>query len=198
MPNSRELPSFIAWLDDVSEWLGRSLSWLVLAMMLIQFLIVVLRYVFSYSSIPMQESVMYLHAMVFMLAASYTLHHDGHVRVDIFYRGLSARRKALVDLLGTLFLLLPVMTFVILVSWGYVGKSWRIFEGSPDSGGIHAVFLLKSLILVFAALMVSQGIVEITRSLMVMTGRLPNPDSSPGLNTKNTDKASAEHPEEPR
>lgn len=187
MPDSRELPPFAARLDTLSEWLGRGLSWLVLVMMLIQFLIVVLRYVFSYSSIPMQESVMYLHAMVFMLAAGYTLHHDGHVRVDIFYRAHSPRRKALVDLLGTLFLLLPVMIFVMLVSWGYVGKSWRIFEGSPDSGGIHAVFLLKSLILAFSALMMTQGTVEITRNLMIVTGRLPGPD-----------KTIAEPPEEQR
>jgi TRAP-type mannitol/chloroaromatic compound transport system permease small subunit len=192
MPDSRELPSFAARLDGLSEWIGRGLSWLVLVMMLIQFLIVVLRYAFNFSSVPMQESVMYLHAMVFLLAAGYTLHQDGHVRVDIFYRARSARGKALVDLLGTLLLLLPVMIFVALVSWGYVGKSWRIFEGSPDSGGIPGVFLLKSLILVFAALMILQGVVEVTRNLMTLTGRLPDSDDS------DTDKASAEHPEERR
>ncbi|HSH48032.1 MAG TPA: TRAP transporter small permease subunit [Halomonas sp.] len=181
MPELRELPSFAARLDRLSARLGHGLSWLVLIMMLIQFLIVVLRYAFSVSSVPMQESVMYLHATVFMLAAGYTLHQDGHVRVDIFYRALPARRKALVDLLGTLFLLLPVMVFVLLVSWGYVGKSWRIFEGSPDSGGIPGVFLLKTLILLFAALMILQGAVEITRSLMTLCGRPPTlgPDMTP-------------------
>lgn len=172
MPQSRELPGLIAWLDRASERLGRSLSWLVLAMMLIQFLIVVLRYLFSINSIPMQESVMYMHATVFMLAAAWTLKHDGHVRVDIFYRAMSPRRQALVDLTGTLFLLLPVMTFVILVSLGYVGKSWRILEGSPDSGGIPAVFLLKTLIPLFAGLMILQGLVEATRHFLVLTGRL--------------------------
>lgn len=171
MSDSRELPFFAAKLDNISEWLGRSLSWLVLAMMLIQFLIVVLRYAFSYSSTPMQESVMYLHATVFMLAAGYTLHQDGHVRVDIFYRMRSARGKALTNLLGTLFLLLPVMIFILWFSWGYVDKSWRILERSSDAGGIPGVFLLKSLILVFAALMIMQGVVEMTRSLMILTGR---------------------------
>lgn len=172
MPQSRELPSLLDRLDRLSEWLGRSLSWLVLVMMLIQFLIVVLRYAFSINSIPMQESVMYLHATVFMLAAGYTLRHDGHVRVDIFYRAMTAKRKALVDLLGTLLLLAPVMLFVILVSLGYVGKSWRILEGSPDSGGIPGVFLLKTLIPMFAGLMLLQGLVEAWRNVLVLTGRL--------------------------
>ncbi|SHK87757.1 TRAP transporter small permease subunit [Halomonas caseinilytica] len=179
MSQTSELPRLLARLDHLSEWLGRSLSWLILVMMLIQFLIVVLRYAFSINSIPMQESVMYLHATVFMLAASYTLRHDGHVRVDIFYRGMSARGKALVDLLGTLLLLMPVMIFVILVSLGYVGKSWAIFEGSPDSGGIPGVFLLKTLIPLFAALMLLQGLVEAGRNVLILTGRLSPEDDTP-------------------
>ncbi|SFT51923.1 TRAP transporter small permease subunit [Halomonas saccharevitans] len=173
MAQSRELPGIIAWLDRASERLGNSLSWLILLMMLIQFLIVVLRYAFSVNSIPMQESVMYMHAAVFMLAAAYTLKHDGHVRVDIFYRGMTPKRKALVDLAGTLFLLLPVMGFVILSSLGYVGKSWAILEGSPDSGGIPGVFLLKTLIPLFAGLMILQALVEAVKNVYVMTGRLP-------------------------
>ncbi|MDN3526192.1 TRAP transporter small permease subunit [Halomonas sabkhae] len=179
MSHTRELPGLLARLDGLSEWLGRGLSWLVLAMMLIQFLIVVLRYAFSINSIPMQESVMYLHATLFMLAASYTLRHDGHVRVDIFYRGMSARGKAWVDLLGTLLLLMPVMIFVILVSLGYVGKSWAILEGSPDSGGIPGVFLLKTLIPAFAGLMILQGLVEAGRNVLILTGRIDPDAESP-------------------
>ncbi|MBB3184427.1 TRAP-type mannitol/chloroaromatic compound transport system permease small subunit [Halomonas fontilapidosi] len=178
MAQSRELPGFLAWLDRASEWLGRSLSWLILAMMLVQFLIVVLRYAFSFNSIPMQESVMYMHATVFMLAAAWTLKHDGHVRVDIFYRAMTPKRKALVDLCGTLFLLLPVMVFVILTSMGYVSKSWRIFEGSPDSGGIPGVFLLKTLIPLFAGLMILQALVEASRHFLVLTGRMDPTDNA--------------------
>jgi len=172
MPQSRGLPGPIAALDAFSDRLGKALSWLVLAMMAIQFLIVLLRYAFSVNSIPMQESVMYMHAMVFMLAAAYTLKHDGHVRVDIFYRAMTPRKKALVDLLGTLFLLLPVMLFVIATSLGYVGKSWAIFEGSPDAGGIPGVFLLKTLIPLFAALMLLQALAEACRQWLILTGRL--------------------------
>lgn len=169
---SGELPAVIAKLDRCSELLGRGLSWLVLAMMLVQFLIVVLRYIFNVNSIVMQESVMYMHAVVFMLAASYTLRHDGHVRVDIFYRGMRPKRQALVDLVGTVFLLMPVMVFVILTSLGYVSSSWRIFEGSPDTGGIPGVFLLKTLIPAFAGLMILQGLVEAVRHWWILTGRL--------------------------
>ncbi|WP_240349227.1 TRAP transporter small permease subunit [Halomonas binhaiensis] len=98
--------------------------------------------------------------------------HDGHVRVDIFYRDMSPRKKAWVDLLGTVFLLLPVMIFTIAASLGYVAKSWAIFEGSPDAGGIHGVFLLKTLIPLFAGLMIVQGLVEILRNALIISGRL--------------------------
>lgn len=165
-------PAPLVWIDTITERLGKTLAWLVLVMMLVQFLVVVLRYLFNFNSIPMQESVMYMHAVLFLLAASYTLKHDGHVRVDIFYRGLSPRTQAWVDLLGTLFLLLPFMGFVIAVSLGYVGNSWAILEGSPDNGGIPGVFLLKTLIPAFAVLMIVQGIAEIVRKTLIISGRL--------------------------
>ncbi len=94
-----------------------------------------LRYMFSVNSIFMQELVMYMHASVFMLAAAYTFRHDGHVRVDIFYRGMTPRRQALVNILGILLLLIPVMVFVIASSYGYVANSWRIMETSSVRNG---------------------------------------------------------------
>lgn len=178
MNRASSVPAPLAWIDGVTERLGKLLAWLIIVMMLIQFLIVVLRYIFSFNSIPMQESVMYMHAIVFLLAASYTLKHDGHVRVDIFYRGFSLRGKAWVDLFGTLFLLMPVMVFIFVGSLGYVSKSWAILEGSPDNGGIPGVFLLKTLIPVFAALMVIQGIAEIIRNLLIIAGRVVPPSEN--------------------
>jgi TRAP-type mannitol/chloroaromatic compound transport system permease small subunit len=171
MPADSLARSLVTRIDRLSDRLGRALSWLVLAMLLVEFAIVVLRYLFSINSVAMQETVMYLHATVFLLAAAYALKNDGHVRVDIFYRSMTARKKAWIDLLGTLFLLLPVMGFVIAVSLGYVGKSWAILEASPEPGGIPAVFLLKTLIPVFALLMGLQGVVEIGRSLLIIRGR---------------------------
>lgn len=175
MSQQSQLPPLIGALDRASEWLGRTLSWLIIIMMLIQFVIVLLRYVFSINSTFMQELVMYLHAAVFMLAAGYTFRHDGHVRVDIFYRKMSPRRQALVNLVGIVALLMPVMVFIIATSMGYVSKSWRVFETSPDYGGVPAVFLLKTMIPLFALLMLLQGAVEVVRNLYILTGRIAPP-----------------------
>ncbi|MHB0774719.1 TRAP transporter small permease subunit [Halomonas sp. WWR20] len=177
MKRASSIPAPLVWLDAITERLGKALAWLVIVMMLIQFLVVVLRYLFNFNSILMQESVMYMHAVLFLLAASYTFKHDGHVRVDIFYRGLSPRAQAWIDLLGTLLLLIPFMGFIIVSSLGYVGSSWAIFEGSPDTGGIPGVFLLKTLIPLFAVLMIMQGIAEIIRKALIISGRqVPTPE----------------------
>ncbi|MFP4137539.1 MAG: TRAP transporter small permease subunit [Halomonas sp.] len=175
MPHPRHL-ALLRHLDALTEAVGRATAWLVLAMMAVQFAIVMMRYVFGVHSIVLQESVMYMHAMVFMLGAAWTLRHDGHVRVDIFYRRRSPRGRAAVDLFGTLFLLLPVSLFILVGSLGYVGGSWAILERSPD-GGLPAVFLLKSLILVMAALLLLQGIAQLIRQALILKGRLA-PDTS--------------------
>lgn len=143
---------------------GRGVSWLVLAMVLLMFFVVVQRYIFNAGSIALQESVTYLHAMVFMLAAAWTLSEDGHVRVDIFYRDASPRRKAWVNLLGSLLFLLPFALFILFGSWGYVAASWAVFEGSREAGGLPLVWLLKSLIPIFALLLLTQGLLLVLNS----------------------------------
>ncbi|WP_445158740.1 TRAP transporter small permease subunit [Halomonas sp. E14] len=172
MQTANRDPVLLAWLDGFTEVVGRSIAWLVVIMMVVQFAIVVMRYVFSIHSIVMQESVMYMHAMVFMLGAAWTLRHDGHVRVDIFYRRLSAKGRAWVDLLGTLFLLFPVVLFIAWSSYGYVRSSWAILERSPD-GGIPGVYLLKTLILVMMALLLLQGVAQVIRQLLILRGKAP-------------------------
>ncbi|WP_111414859.1 TRAP transporter small permease subunit [Billgrantia lactosivorans] len=172
MQTANRDPLLLAWLDGFTEVVGRSIAWLVLLMMALQFAIVVMRYAFGLHSVAMQESVMYMHAMVFMLGAAWTLRHDGHVRVDIFYRKLSARGRAWIDLLGTLFLLFPVVLFIAISSLGYVKSSWAILERSPD-GGIPGVFLLKSLILVMMALLLLQGVAQVIRQVLILRGRAP-------------------------
>lgn len=172
MSTPHRAPLLLTWLDGLSEIVGRSIAWLVLLMMVVQFAIVVMRYAFSIHSTVMQESVMYMHAMVFMLGAAWTLRHDGHVRVDIFYRKMSDRGRAWVDLCGTLFLLFPVILFIAYMSFGYVINSWTIMERSPD-GGIPAVYLLKSLILVMMALLLLQGIAEVIRQVLILRGHAP-------------------------
>jgi TRAP-type mannitol/chloroaromatic compound transport system permease small subunit len=144
-------------------------SWLVLAMVLVTFAVVVLRYVFDMGWIALQESISYFHSIVFLLGASYTLRHNGHVRVDIFYDRLGEKAKAWVDLIGHLFILMPVMGFVLWVSWPYVLESWRVTEGSREAGGLPGVYLLKSLILIMAILLILQGFSMILRCLLKIT-----------------------------
>lgn len=150
-------------LELIAEWTGRAIAWIMVPMVAIQFIIVALRYVFDLGWIWMQESVLWMHAATFMLAAAYTLHHDEHVRVDIFYGKLTDRGRTLVDTLGALVLLLPMMIFLIVSSWDYVLVSWSIREGSREAGGLAypAVPLLKSLIPLTAGLVCVQSIAKL-------------------------------------
>jgi len=163
-------------IDRFTDNIGKVISWFTLVMVLFTFLIVVLRYGFNLGWIAMQESVLYLHGTVFMLGAAYTLKADGHVRVDIFYQKFSIRGKALVNLIGTLFLLLPVCIFIFYISVDYVTTAWRIMEKSSEAGGLPFVYLSKSLLLLMAITMSLQGIAEICRNLQTL---LSNNESLP-------------------
>jgi len=157
-------------IDEFSRALGSVICWIALAMVLTQFTVVLLRYVFGVGSIVLQESIVYMHGLLFMLAAGYTLLHNGHVRVDIFYRVASARRRALVDLVGVFAFLLPVCGLIWYVSWPYVAASWAILEGSRETSGIPAVFLFKSAILAFCLLVSVQGLSLAARAVLVLAG----------------------------
>lgn len=148
------------FIDQAMDRLGRSIAWLSLAMVLLMAAIVVLRYLFQFGSIAMQEAVMYLNALIFTLGAAYTLKEQGHVRVDIVLNRLSGRQQALLNLCGTCLLLIPSMAFIIYVSWDYVALSWRIREGSAEASGLPYIYLLKSTLIVLAVLMLIQGISE--------------------------------------
>jgi len=137
-------------------------------MVVISFAIVVLRYGFNLGWIAMQESVLYLHSMVFMLGAAYTLKADAHVRVDIFYQKASKKRQALVNLFGSLFLLLPVCITIAFISLEYVSTSWLIMEQSSEAGGLPFVYLNKSLIIFLSITLILQGIAEILRNFSMI------------------------------
>lgn len=137
-------------------------------MVVITVVVVVLRYAFDGGSIRLQESVLYLHALVFLLGIPYALKHDAHVRVDIVYARLEPRRRAMVDLAGHVLFLVPVCLAILYYSQPYVARSWRILEGSPEVGGIPAVFLLKTLIPVTAVLLLLQGLAEIARCIRTL------------------------------
>ena len=157
-------------IDALSEFVGRAISWIILPMVLVQLTVVLMRYVFGVGSIMMQESVVYMHATLFMMTAGYTLLHNGHVRIDILYREASARRKALVDLGGVIVFLLPVCVLTWWVAWPYVATAWSVLEGSRETSGIPAVFLLKTLILVFAALVAIQSVSQAIRAGFTLLG----------------------------
>lgn len=147
-------------LAKLSDAIGQAVSWLTLFMVILTFVIVVLRKFFDLGWIWLQESVTWMHAMVFMLAAAYTLNVDEHVRVDIFYSRMSARGKAIINLCGSLFLLLPLCAFIVWSSWDYVSESWRIKETSWQSGGLPALYFLKSIIPLTAILLALQGVFQ--------------------------------------
>jgi TRAP-type mannitol/chloroaromatic compound transport system permease small subunit len=159
-------------LEQINEWVGRVISWLTLFMVLVTFLVVTLRYAFDLGWIAMQESVVYMHGLVFMLGSAYTLKHQGHVRVDIFYQRFSSRGKAWVDLLGSVFLLVPVSVFIIWMGWQYVADSWSVLEGSREAGGLPGVFLLKSLIIIMPVLLLLQGMALILKQVLILQGRM--------------------------
>lgn len=136
---------------------GRAVAWLTLLMVALTFAVVCLRYGLNQGWIWMQESITYLHALVFMVAAAWAFQTDDHVRVDILYRGRSERHKNWVNLLGTVFFLLPFSVFLLYIGWDYVAASWRTWESSREAGGLPLVWLLKSLILVMPALLLLQA-----------------------------------------
>lgn len=157
-------------ISAVNGTIGKGCAWLALGIVLVQFIVVLMRYVFGIGSIWMQESITYMHGFLFMLAAAYTLSVDGHVRVDIFYREASPRFKAIVDLFGSVFFLLPMCAVIAIWSWDYVANSWAIWEGSQEASGIQGRYLQKSAIVAFAVLVGLQGLALIIRSFLVLSG----------------------------
>lgn len=150
-------------IDRMNRAVARGVRWLALAMVLVQFCIVIGRYVFGVNSIAAQESVLYMHATLFMLGAGYTLLVDGHVRVDVFYARLGRAAQRRIDIFGHLFLLMPSMIALLYWSWPSVRNSWAILEGPISVGGIEAVFLLKSLIPAFCGLLLLQSLAFVVR-----------------------------------
>jgi len=162
-------------IDVTNDWIGRGLAWLTLGMVLVTFVVVLMRYVFGLGSTILQESVVYMHAIVFMAVAGYALVHNGHVRCDIFYGAASPRAKAIIDIIGTFLFLIPMCILIVWVTWPYAKASWAVLEGSPEGRmGIPAVFLLKSLILVFAGLLALQSVSLVLQSALFLAGATPS------------------------
>lgn len=158
-------------IDRLTSALGRAAAWLALVVVLLQFALVVARYLFGLGSVWLTETVIYAHAALFMLAAAWTLQVGGHVRVDIFYADASAHTKALIDFVGALVLLLPFMVVLIWLAIPYAARSWSILEHSQEASGLPVVFVLKTLIPLFALLMALQGIAQAIRAAALLRTR---------------------------
>jgi TRAP-type mannitol/chloroaromatic compound transport system permease small subunit len=169
-PASREDTNL---LDRISIVVGHLAAWLTLFMVVITFVVVVMRYMFDAGAVWLQESIVWMHAFVFMAGAAFTLQQEEHVRVDIFYRGMSARRRAWVDLLGVAVFLLPVSLFLAWKAWDFVAISWQLREASREPGGMPYPFipLLKSVLLLAPLLLALQGISMLRKSVAVLRNR---------------------------
>jgi len=142
-------------IDALDERFGRAVSWIMLLMVLLVFIDVVLRYVFSTSAVWLQELEWHLFGLTYMLGAGYTMLWDEHVRVDIVYSRWPSRKKAWSDFILYLLFFYPSAIMIVVTSWPFVRDSYLVFEGSPDPGGVPLRFLLKSVIIVgFLILMI--------------------------------------------
>ena len=164
------LTNMVSFIDRISEWSGRAIAWLVLALVLLVCYDVAMRYVWQSGSIALQELEWHLFALIFLLGAAYTLKHDEHVRVDLLYssRRFSKKHRAMVNLSGSVLLLIPFCTLIIYASWPFVATSYAINEVSSDPGGLPYRFLIKAAIPLGFTLLIIQGISEIGRNIITL------------------------------
>lgn len=176
--NFPKLARCVYFLESITEHTGKLIAWLTLFVVLATFAIVVMRYGFNLGSIAWQESVLYAHGFMLLMGAGYTLKHDGHVRVDIFYHKFSVRKKAWVNLLGTLVLALPVACFIFYISFDYVMLAWSISEASAEPGGLPFVYLQKGFLLVFVVSFSIQLVAEVLKQLITLLSPVKNSEAS--------------------
>lgn len=160
-------------IERLSEATGKLVSWMTLAMVIVMFVIVVMRYVFDAGLIWLQESVIWMHATVFMVGAAYTLKHEEHVRVDVFYGSMSPQRRAWVDTLGVLLFLLPLCGFLAVKSFDFARTSWSMQEASMESGGLPypVLPLVKSVLFIMPITVSLQGLSLLYRSVACLRGK---------------------------
>jgi len=170
-PPAQFVQKTVETIDRVNMAIGRAAAWCCLYIVVVEFALVVMRYALGIGSIRIQESVIYAHAALFLLAAAWVLETDGHVRVDIFYAEAKPRTKAAIDLLGTVIFLAPFAVALLLLSLPYAARSWALFERSPEASGLPFVFLLKTLIPLFAFLIGLQGIAQAIRAVLTLRGQ---------------------------
>ncbi|SFX38890.1 TRAP transporter small permease subunit [Marinospirillum alkaliphilum] len=165
------LALIVRFISRLNILLGHFFSWFSLGIVLVCFTVVVLRYVFSMGHVWMQDLYVWLNAMMFMGIAGFALYNNSHVRVDIFYRPASRRRKAMVDMFGSVFFVGPFVWVLFSYGLPYVQRSWRFMEGSANFGGMPGLYVIKTFILVFAVVIALQALAMFLRGLLVLLDR---------------------------
>jgi len=155
----------VNFFEKSNKVIGEYISWFIIFMVIIQLIIVMARYIFGIGFLKLQELLIYLHGLSFTLAAGYTLLNDEHVRVDLIYRASSNMYKSIINILGSLFFLIPFCLITYSTSLPYVKRSWKIFEGSPETSGLNAVYLLKTALIIFPLLLLIQAVSIIYRNI---------------------------------
>ncbi len=155
----------VNFFEKSNKVIGEYISWFIIFMVIIQLIIVMARYIFGIGFLKLQELLIYLHGLSFTLAAGYTLLNDEHVRVDLIYRASSDMYKSIINILGSLFFLIPFCLITYSTSLPYVKRSWKIFEGSPETSGLNAVYLLKTALIIFPLLLLIQAVSIIYRNI---------------------------------
>ncbi|MEO0517869.1 MAG: TRAP transporter small permease subunit [Cyanobacteria bacterium P01_A01_bin.116] len=183
-------------IDRFTNAVGKLAYWLVLVMIGVGVWNVLGRYLGNaigqnLSSNALIETQWYLFDLVFLLGAAYTLQHNEHVRVDVFYDRWNKRRQAMANLFGTLVFLLPFSVLVIYFSWGSVLQSWAVRETSPDPGGL-ARYPIKSMIIVSFLLLIAQGISDAIKNWAIIKGHLPERQHPEGSSASFSDSFSTE------
>lgn len=154
--------------DSINRYTGYLCAFLVVLMTVNVFIVVFLRYLFGISFIWLQETYVWMHAYIFMAGAGFTYLNDAHVRIDIIYRSSSKVYKAIVDLVGNIFLLMPFLYIIWSYSFPFVYKSFQINEVSREAGGLPMLFLLKAAILIFAFLLFIQALSKLINNFIII------------------------------
>ncbi len=167
----RALAAIVSAISALNAIIGKAFAWLALASVLLCFTVVVQRYVLETTHLWMQDLYVWFNGALFMAVAGYAFMLDDHVRVDIFYRPAKLKRKALLDLIGVILFLAPYCIVTWIYSQEYVSRSWALREASVNPGGMPGLFILKTFILLFIALVALQGIAMALRSVLVLADK---------------------------
>lgn len=159
------------FIENLIEVTGKIVSWLSIVLVAIIGVDVLLRYAFNKSTAALFELEWHLFAIIFMIGAAYTLKYDKHVRVDVFYTNFSKKRKAWINLVGTVFFLIPFCVVIIVTSIPFVIASYNIMESSADPGGLPYRYIIKATIPIGISLLLLQGISELLKSLIAILNK---------------------------